>query len=423
MPPDTTYPRYRYVILLVYMLVSAAIQIQWLTHAAVARPAEVFYSGQMDPSSFLNIDFLAMVYMLAFLIISFPASYIIDTYGIRTGLSIGAILLAVFSILKALFARNFLGVAIAQTGLAVAQPFLLNGVTAVTARWFPLRQRSTAAGLLALAQYIGILVVMLVTPALVGSKPGRPDYGTGFEHMLLFYGILSVGASVLLLIFIKERPAGAETGQEKRFGFYPGLRYIASNRDMYIIVFLFLIGLGIFNAISSMTDSITERAGVEDSNGMIGGLMLIGGIVGALILPVLSDIFMKRKLFLVVCLAGMIPAVAGLSFAGMLAVDPKDVYLISLVSSAALGFFVMSAGPIGFQYAAEVSFPAPESTSQGILLWVGQLTGMLFVMGMSVQENRYLGTFMSIFVLLSVLVFAGAILLRESPMVQSAKKD
>ena len=28
----------------------------------------------------------------------------------------------------------------------------------------------------------------------------------------------------------------------------------------------------------------------------------------------------------------------------------------------------MSAGPLGFQYAAEVSHPAPESTSQGMLL-------------------------------------------------------
>ena len=58
----------------------------------------------------------------------------------------------------------------------------------------------------------------------------------------------------------------------------------------------------------------------------------------------------------------------------------------------------------GFQYAAEISYPAPESTSQGILLWVGQLTGMIFVAGMSIRENQYLGIFMNIFVILSILV-------------------
>jgi MFS family permease len=410
------------VILIFFMLMTVAIAIQWLTHAAVARPAEIFYEGQFNTSSFINIDFLAMVFMLVFLVMSFPASYIIDTYGIRTGLSIGALLLALFSILKAVFAKNFTGVVIAQTGLAVAQPFIINAATAVTAHWFPLKQRGTAVGLLTLAQYIGIVVAMLVTPSLVGSKPGLPGYGTGFEKMLLVYGIFSVISALLLLIFLKDSPSGTETAKTERYDFFKGLRHITSHRDMRITIFLFLIGLGIFNAVSSMTDSITERAGVEDSNGMIGGLMLVGGIIGAVVIPILSDRFMKRKLFLVICIAGMVPAVAGLSFAGQLAGDPGQVYIISLVSSAALGFFVMSAGPIGFQYAAEVCFPAPESTSQGILLWVGQLTGMVFVYGMSIQNNKYLGTFMSLFVFLSVLLLAGVLMLRESPMVRELHK-
>ncbi|MGW8314979.1 MAG: MFS transporter [Bacteroidales bacterium] len=410
------YPRYRYVVLIVFMLVTVAIEIQWLTHAAVARPAAVFYKGQFDPASFMNIDFLAMVYMLVFLLISFPASYIIDTYGIRTGLFTGAVLLGSFSVLKFILARSFTGMVISQTGLAVAQPFILNAVTAVTARWFPLRQRGMAAGLLALAQYIGIVVAMLLTPALVGSKPAEPGYGTGFEGMLLIYAIFSVISALLLLVFLRKPPPVNQATGNQRFSFFNGLRHITSLRDMRITLFLFLIGLGMFNAISSMTDSIAARVGVKDSDGLIGGLMLIGGILGAIIIPALSDKFGKRKLFLVICMAGMVPAVAGLSFADQLSLNPGQTYLVSLVSSAVLGFFVMSAGPIGFQYAAEVSYPAPESASQGALLWVGQLTGMGFVLGMSVQNNRYLGGFMSAFFILSLVSLAGVLLLRESPM-------
>ncbi len=36
------------------------------------------------------------------------------------------------------------------------------------------------------------------------------------------------------------------------------------------------------NAVSSMTDAIAARAGVEDSDGLIGGLMLIGGMLPAM---------------------------------------------------------------------------------------------------------------------------------------------
>ena len=411
------YP-YRWVILLAFMLISAVVQIQWLAHAAVARPAEVFYEGQFDPSSFFNIDFLAMVYMLVYLVMSFPASYMIDTYGIRVGISIGAVLAGVAGLMKGLFADSFTVVVVAQVGLAIAQPFILNAVTAVSVRWFPLRERGMAAGFSALAQYIGIVIAMLVTPFMVGSDPAKPGYGTGFESMLLTYGWLTFAVAVVALVLLREEPPtppSMETMQ--RHSFTEGVRHILKQRDMQITLLLFLVGLGIFNAVSSMTDSIAENAGVQDSDGLIGGLMLIGGILGALILPILSDKFRKRKVFLVICIAGMVPGIFGLTFAGDLSTDPSTVYTISLVSSFVLGFFIMSAGPLGFQYAAEVSHPAPESTSQGMLLWVGQVTGMVFVAGMSVESNRYLPAFMISFAVLSLFSLAAVLFLRESPMI------
>ena len=411
------YP-YRWVILLAFMLISAVVQIQWLAHAAVARPAEVYYEGQFDPSSFFNIDFLAMVYMLVYLVMSFPASYMIDTYGIRVGISIGAVLAGVAGLMKGLFADSFTAVVVAQVGLAIAQPFILNAVTAVSVRWFPLRERGMAAGFSALAQYIGIVIAMLVTPFMVGSDPAKPGYGTGFESMLLTYGWLTFAVAVVTLVLLREKPpTPPSTETMQRHSFTEGVKHILKQRDMQITLLLFLVGLGIFNAVSSMTDSIAENAGVQDSDGLIGGLMLIGGILGALILPILSDKFRKRKVFLVICIAGMVPGIFGLTFAGDLSTDPSTVYTISLVSSFVLGFFIMSAGPLGFQYAAEVSHPAPESTSQGMLLWVGQVTGMIFVAGMSVESNRYLPAFMISFAVLSLFSLAAVLFLRESPMI------
>ena len=407
---------YRWVILIVLMLVTFAISIQWLTHAAVVRPAEVFYKGQVDPASFINIDFLALSYMLIFLVMSFPASYIIDTYGIKTGLTIGSVMVGVFSITKAIYATSFNGVVISQLGLAIAQPFILNAVTAVTVRWFPFSERGLAAGLAVLAQYIGIIVAMLVTPLLVGSHPELANYGTGFAQMLWIYGILSIVSSLALILLIRENPEGYVYPVQVDSGFRKGIRDILYNRDMQITLVLFFVGLGIFNAVSSMTDRISEMAGVKDSDGLIGGIMLIGGIIGALILPLLSDKFRKRKLFLVSCIIGIVPGVFGLAFAGNLGLNAGNTYSILLISSFVLGFFVMSAGPIAFQYAAEVSHPVPESASQGILLWIGQLSGMVFVAAMSIDHNEYLVTSMYDFAILSVLALLGVFFLHESPM-------
>jgi len=415
------YP-YRWVILAVFMSMNFVLQIEWLAHAAVARPAEVFYYGQFNPASFFNIDFLAMVYMLVYILISLPASYITDTYGIKTGLGIGAVLAGVSGLAKGLFASNFTGVMIAQVGLAVSQPFILNAVTAVSVRWFPLRERGLAAGLSALAQYVGILVAMLVTPLMIGGNPDLPDYGNGFKSMLMVYGGITFVVSLLSLILIKEYPpTPPSTEPYERHSFIAGLKYIVRQKDALITIFLFLIGLGIFNAISSMTDSISEHLGIKDSNGLIGGMMLIGGIIGAAILPALSDKYRKRKSFLVVCIIGTAPGIFGLAFAGQLFANPQVIYGISLASAFILGFFIMSAGPIGFQYTAEVSAPAPESTSQGLLLWTGQITGLIFVAGMSTRHNALLPSFMTGFAILSLVLIVGVLMLKESPMISKEK--
>lgn len=411
------YP-YRWVILGAFMLVSILIEVQWLTHAPIARAAEIFYAGQYNPDSIFNIDFLSMAYMLVFLIVCIPASYIIDTYGIRIGVGIGSVLTIIFSLMKGIGGANFSVVLVAQLGLAAAQPFILNAVTAVTVRWFPLRERGTAAGLASLAQYLGIIAVMAITPLMVVSSPEEAGYGSGIDRMLLIYGIISAVGAGLALILIREKPPTPPSAEELvHTGFFDGFKHLIRQRDIILLLILFFIGLGIFNAVSSMVDSISASLGILDSDGLIGVLMLGGGVIGAVIIPILSDKFRKRKLFLVLGLGGMLPGVAGLAFANVIAPTPEGAYYVALVSAFILGFFVMSAGPVGFQYAAEVGYPAPESTSQGLMLLVGQISGLVLVAGMSVKENMYIDIFMKIFVLLAVLSLILVLKLRESPMI------
>ena len=107
---------------------------------------------------------------------------------------------------------------------------------------------------------------------------------------------------------------------------------------------------------------------------MIGAAMVVGGILGAAVLSVLSDRLRRRKPFLVLAVAGMAPGLVGLAFATS--------YPLLLASAFVFGFFLMSAYPVGFQYSAEVSYPAPEATSQGLMIMAGQVSGILFILGM-----------------------------------------
>ncbi len=39
-----------------------------------------------------------------------------------------------------------------------------------------------------------------------------------------------------------------------------------------------------------------------------------------------------------------------------------------------MGFFLISVAPVGMQYVAEVTYPAPEGTSNGLIQFAGQLS-------------------------------------------------
>ncbi|MGZ5384882.1 MAG: MFS transporter, partial [Acidimicrobiia bacterium] len=355
---------YRWVVLGGFALLNAVVQLNWITFAPVTGDAAVFYGvGELE------IGLLSIVFMVVFIVVSIPASYVIDTYGIRIGIGIGAVLTGVFGLTRGLYADAYTPVLISQIGLAVGQPFVMNAITKTGARWFPLTERATAAALPSLAQFVGIIVAMAATPYLVSSS--------GMTGMLMVYGILSVVGAIVALALVRERPPTPPsfTDDEQRVRVFAGLRRIFRQKDMLILLLLFFVGLGMFNAISTWIEQIVAPRGFGPQQaGIIGALMVVGGIFGAGILPVISDRRRRRKPFLVLAVSGMAPGLIGLAFA------PS--YPLLLLSSFVFGFFMMSAYPLGFQYSAEISYPAPESTSQGIIMMAGQISGILFILGM-----------------------------------------
>jgi hypothetical protein len=92
-------------------------------------------------------------------------------------------------------------------------------------------------------------------------------------------------------------------------------------------------------------------------------------------------------------------------------------YGAMLASAAVLGFFMLGvAGPIGFQYGAEVGYPAPESLTQGLVLLAGQISGIFFVVGMNVIGMQ---RGMIAFIVMCVVNIVLTLFVRESPAAQS----
>lgn len=393
---------YRWVVLSAFMFLTIMTQVLWITFAPITSVAAEFYN-----TSDLMIGLLSMSFMIIYVVVVIPSAWVIDTLGFRKAVSIGAVISAVFALLRGVFASNFGLMLTCQLGIAVGQPLVLGAITKLAASWFLPDERATASGLGTLSIYIGILIAMVATPLLTINLK--------MKGMLLFYGILTVVSAVVFLLVVKKPPEELKGDADKeRALMFVGLKSMLKQRDFIILLVIFFIGLGLFNGVSTWVEQIVRPRGFSPSQaGILGGLMLIGGIIGAAVIPIVSDKIKKRKPFIIIALAGLLPGLLGVTFATN--------YPVLLVSGFLFGLFLLSSGPIGFQYGAEITFPAPEGTSNSLLIVMGQISGIIFIYAMDAFKSGSGSMTVSLLILmgLTIIGLLLSLFLKESPISES----
>jgi MFS family permease len=109
----------------------------------------------------------------------------------------------------------------------------------------------------------------------------------------------------------------------------------------------FFTGVGLFTALATWLEKVLEPFGISISDaGLVGGVFIVGGIVRSMVIPALSDKTGRRKPFLVADL--LVSAVALMVFV------TGGSFIFLAISAFILGFFLMSALPIGLQVWAEL---------------------------------------------------------------------
>ena len=360
--------KYRWIVLAVFMLIMAAIEAMWICFAPITSDAASFYK-----ISTLQVGFLAMSFMVVYIPLSIPIAWMIDTYGYRKAVSIGAVIMGIAGLLRGIFGASYMGVLLTTLLLGVAQPFMLNAISPLAARWFPIQERATASGLALVANFIGIALGQVLSPVLMLSY--------GIPGMLMIYGIFGAVSAILFLVFTRDAPPTppCPPGKEARALMLDGLKSMIKMKDIWILIVLFLICMGIFNGISTWIESIVQPRGMSITQaGNLGAALLVGGIVGAVILPALSDHYRRRKVFLLLGIACSIPGMIGIALA--------QTYGLMMVSIFMLGFFLVSLAPIGYQYGAEITYPSPEGTSNGLLNMAGQVS-VVFIYAMDALKS------------------------------------
>ncbi|MHA1602452.1 MAG: MFS transporter [Promethearchaeota archaeon] len=286
---------------------------------------------------------------------------------LSNGVGIGVIITGVFSLIRGIFASNFVIVLISQILMATGQPFLLNSFTKLAANWFPQKEKATASGLGTISMFLGAIIGMM-TPELLNIS--ALNINEKLPSLLLGYGIASIICMFLYLFFIQDKPkhppnAYADKGKVL---VTTGYKKMLKIKDFgYLMVILFL-AYGSFNAITTKIDLLFDPT---FDSGIIGGFIIIGGIFGAIIMSLISDAKHKRKIFIILALAIAAPLNLAL-------IIIPSFWVVNAVAFA-YGFFFDAALPVGLTYGAEITYPALEESSNGILMMLGQIGGIILL--------------------------------------------
>jgi len=240
---------------------------------------------------------LVLVFPLLYVLLSLPAGALIDRRGYRLVVGAGAVVMAAFSCLR-IHDASFWALLAGQVGIAVAQPVVVNGISKLVSDRFSPEQGAIATGLGTMGMFIGMAVGMAASPALADAL--------GLRGAMVVFAAITVVLGVAFVAFARENRAAADEQEAVPTG---GFRRLVGQRDLLLVFALSFLGLGFFNGLTTWLEGILAQSGISAVDaGMVGGLLIMGGIVGAVVIPALSDRFRRRKPFVILCAVGALAA-------------------------------------------------------------------------------------------------------------------
>ncbi|KAK5612341.1 Feline leukemia virus subgroup C cellular receptor [Crenichthys baileyi] len=403
--------RLRFAVLTVFSLYSLMNAFQWIHYSIIANVFANYYGVTND-----KVDWLSIVYMLAYIPLIFPATWLLDRRGLRLTALLGSGLNCAGAWLKcASVSPERFGVTVAaQVICSVAQVFILGLPSRIASVWFGPREVSTACATAVLGNQLGTAIGFLLPPVLVPNTPEDPEL-TGHNISIMFYGTaaVSTGLFILTVIVIKDRPPLPPSPAQavlpgsllEDYSYRQSIVNLIKNKAFVLLLISYGILTGSFYSISTLLNQIiiSHFKDQELNAGRIGLTLVVAGMFGSILCGLWLDHTKTYKITTLI--------VYLLSFLGMLVftftLDQENIYLV-FFTAGVLGFFMTGYLPLGFEFGVEITYPESEGTSSGLLNAFAQIFGIIFTLIQGRLTTDYKPFAGNIF--LSACIFLGVVL-------------
>ncbi|XP_064097906.1 heme transporter FLVCR2-like isoform X2 [Macrobrachium nipponense] len=368
----------RWVILFLFVFYSMSNAFQWIQYSIITNIIVSYYDVKTT-----QVDWMSMIYMITYIPLIFPASWYLEKYGLRKAVLIGSCGTMIGSWVKvgSVSPDRFYVTFIGQCIVAVSQIFILGIPARLAAVWFGPNQVSTACAIGVFGNQLGVATGFLLPPAIVPESHDKEV--VGYYLSFMFYGV-AIFCTVLFVIIVfvfREKPptppSTAAFMTEEAGSYFQGVVRLMKSRGYVLLLLSYGMNVGAFYAISTLLNQVvlTHFPNETENAGRIGLLIVLAGMMGSVVSGIILDKTAKFKAVTLTIYVLSSVFMLGYTFIFRL----ETLWLVFLMAGL-LGFFMTGYLPVGFEFAAELTYPEAEGTSSGLLNASAQFFGILCTM-------------------------------------------
>jgi len=394
-PPTSTEgsPRYqvyciRWFILFLFVMYSTSNAFQWTQLVIITNILEKYYQVKT-----LAVSWTSMIFMVTYIPLIFPASWFLQKKSLRHSVFLGSLgtclgsWIKVFATERAHFPIMFAG----QTVVAISQIFILGIPPQLAATWFPSHQVSSACAIGVFGNQLGVALGFVIPVSVVANQKLEENIhliGEDLYNMFLTVAVLTTVLFIVIVIAFKSQPLTPPSRAQEliRMGqddpdanvdYLASIKRLMTNRGYVLLLITYGLNVGVFYAISTLLNTVimSHFENAEADAGRIGLAIVISGMAGSMCCGLILD---KTHAFKMTTLVVYL-----MSFIGMIiyTFTMRCGYIqVVYCTACLLGFFMTGYLPLGFEFAAEITFPESEGTSSGLLNASAQVFGIFCTM-------------------------------------------
>jgi sugar phosphate permease len=308
---------------------------------------------------------------------------ILNTKGFRACISTGAILLIIGTWIRLLVYPfgNFFFVLGGSVFASSAQAFMQNPVAKMATTWFGDKERGLATAFGSMAMPMGCLISFLLPNLFFDTTFDKYNF-----NMYLFVQTLLITAlCVPSIFFLRDEPPSPPTvllkdGNSRiEMSMGQSIKALFRNRNYVLLFFSFIFLYGLYCAIAGVLNSFTAPYGYSPGDlSVICLVFSISGILNSFIIGLLLDRYQcYKKALLALCIS----SIFALSLSALTL--PSGRVGFQAIAMMWTGASMIPVVTICFSFAAELSYPVPESNSIGFMISVAQIFGFLLGLALS----------------------------------------